>query len=67
MTNNISARIDDYARAHSQELKREEASSGKTLTKFDIAQLMLSKGALSEKDYSSWMNTSDGQESLRGK
>ena len=65
MSNAIGSKIDDYAKAHVKELKNEEAKTGKSLTKYDIAQLMLAKGALSEKDYGSWMNTSEGAESLK--
>lgn len=61
----VGNKIDDYARAHAKELKREEAKAGKSFTKYDIAQLMLAKGALSEKDYSSWMNSREGVDALR--
>ena len=60
MTNSISQQIDSYAKAHLKELKQEEAKTGKKLTKYDIAQKMLSSGKLSQKDFASWMGTNEG-------
>ena len=60
MTNSISQQIDSYAKAHLKELKQEEAKTGKKLTKYDIAQKMLSSGKLSKNDFASWMGTNEG-------
>lgn len=65
MTNTISQQIDSYAKTHINELKQEEAKTGKKLTKYDIAQKMLSNNSLSKSDFNSWLKTSEGAESLR--
>ena len=65
MTNSISQQIDSYAKTHLKELKQEEAKTGKKLTKYDIAQKMLSNNSLSKSDFNSWVKTSEGAESLR--
>ena len=63
MTTSISQKIDSYAKAHLKELKQEEAQTGKKLTKYDIAQKMLSSGKLSQSDFASWMGTNEGFQS----
>ena len=63
MPNSISQQIDSYAKAHLKELKKEEAQTGKKLTKYDIAQKMLSSGKLSRSDFASWMGTNEGFQS----
>ncbi len=60
MANEIGAKIESYAKAHLQELKQEENKTGKKLTKYDIAQLMLSSGQLKEADFAKWMSTQEG-------
>lgn len=61
----ITKKIDSYAKAHYNELKKEEASLNKKMSKYDIAQLMLAKGALKENEFISWMNTREGFESSK--
>ena len=63
MTNTISQKIDSYTKAHLKELRQEETKTGKALTKYDIAQIMLSSGKLSQSDFAAWMNTQEGFQS----
>ena len=63
MTDKISEKIDTYARAHLKELRGKENGRYK-LTKYDVAQYMLSQGQLSESDFASWMNTQEGYQNL---
>jgi len=65
MTHGVGNRIDDWAKTHISELKQEEGTTGKKLTKFDIAQIMLAKGAINQKDFDSWLKTSDGANALK--
>ena len=62
MSDSISQKIDTYAKTHLKELRGKEEGRYK-LTKYDIAQLMLSSGQLSQADFASWMNTQEGYES----
>ena len=63
MSGQISEQIDRYAKGNLRKLKQEEAKAGRKFTKYDIAQKMLSEGKLSESDFASWMNTTEGYES----
>ena len=62
MSDRISQKIDTYAKTHLKELRGKEEGRYK-LTKYDVAQLMLSSGQLSQADFASWMNTQEGYES----
>ena len=63
MSGQISEQIDRYAKGNLRKLKQEEAKAGRKFTKYDIEQKMLSEGKLSESDFASWMNTTEGYES----
>ncbi len=60
MTNEIGAKIENYAKTHIKELKQEEAKSGKKFTKYDIAMQMLSSGKLNEADFTKWISSVEG-------
>ncbi len=61
----IGKKIDDYAKAHYKELKQNEQVLNKTMSKYDIAQIMLNNGTLKEKEFVSWMNTREGFEASK--
>ena len=63
MSFDITQKIDNFAKAHYKELKNEESIRNSQLTKYDVAQYMLSKGVLKESEFISWMNTNEGFES----
>src|SRR5574344_802198 len=56
----IGSEIASYAKEHLTELKKEEEKSGRKLTQYDIANIMLSKGVLKKSEFNSWMNTKEG-------
>ncbi len=60
MPNNVSQLIDSYTQSNLRKLKQEESKTGRKFTKYDIAQIMLLEGKLTEKDFTSWMNTPEG-------
>ena len=62
MSFDITQKIDNFAKAHYKELKNEESIRNSQLTKYDVAQYMLSKGVLKESEFISWMNTNEGFE-----
>lgn len=64
MSNKISQSIDSYAKENIKRLRSEEAKTGRKFTKYDFAQLMLSEGKLSQNDFASWMNTSEGYDNF---
>ena len=63
MSDRISEKIDQYTKSNINRLRTAEEQSGRKLTKYDIAQQMLSEGKLSQSDFSSWMNTREGYDS----
>lgn len=63
MTDRISEKIDQYTKSNINRLRTAEEKSGRRLTKYDIAQQMLSEGKLSQSDFGSWMNTREGYDS----
>ena len=62
MSFDITKKIDNFAKAHCKELKKEESLRNVRFTKYDVAQYMLSKGVLKESEFVSWMNTNEGFE-----
>ena len=54
----IDTKISQFVKSHHKELKTEEQTLQRNMTKFDIAQYMLCKGALKESEfieYSRWI------------
>ena len=62
MSDKISQKIDNYARAHLSELKKRETGYV-SITKQDVALEMYSQGLLSASDYSLWLSSTECQPS----
>ena len=57
-TPTVSQKIDAYAKAHLAELKKKQGL--KNFTKYDIAEIMLKSGALTQAEMNSWRSTREG-------
>ena len=57
-TPTVSQKIDAYAKAHLTELKKKQGL--KNFTKYDIAEIMLKSGALTQAEMNSWRSTGEG-------
>ncbi len=57
-TPTVSQKIDAYAKAHLAELKKKQGL--KNFTKYDIAEIMLKSGALTQAEMNSWRSTGEG-------
>ena len=60
----ISAKIDEYAKTHIDELRSQESVKRQDMTKYDIASQMLANGMLTQAEFDSWAyGTKEGQDS----
>ncbi len=65
MTNQISQKIDSFAKKHLKELKQLEKQNGREFTKYDIAEYMLSKGEINKPELNSWLKTTEGSQNYQ--
>ena len=59
-TGALSSKIHEYAKTHLSELKKEEQVTGRKFTEYDVAQIMLKKGAITQKEFSVWSYSTEG-------
>ena len=60
--NKISMQIDAYAQKNNDTLRLQEGKLGRQITKYEVAEYMLSKGILSKSDFEKWLKTQEGSQ-----